>query len=135
MALEVLARMSHLLIAENKTLAGQLISPLSPLVKTHLSERKAIFELLKDMRPVLNRINETNPNITTLPLASVRFIDSLLSQGSWLDLCESCFCFYSETNELYFKFPYESILSMETDLRGRRLVVRKSYDVDKMFLN
>lgn len=100
------------MLAENKAQEQeQTIASLSPVIKVHLSSRKAIFELLKDMRPVLNRLNESNPNIVTYPLASIQVQNLEVAQASWLDLCGTHFCFYSETVNAYLKFPLEEIMS------------------------
>lgn len=115
MALEVVGRLSFLFLTANKKARNQeLIRTLSPMLKTQLTDKKTIQGLLRDMRPLLNKINESNVNIITFPLAGVALSldNNIVATSSWLDISKSeMFCFYSDKYEIYFKFPFVTVQS------------------------
>lgn len=62
------------------------------------------------MRPTLNKVNESNRNIITFATTGI-FIDSeSVAESSWLDISRSeMFCFYSDTFDVYLKFPFAQV--------------------------
>ncbi len=115
MALEVLGRICFLLLSNQaKERVQDLVRPLSPLIKIHLTDKKSISVLLRDMRPLLNKVNESNVNIITFPVASVTLGNDSIAGSSWLDIAKAeMFCFFSEKLDIYFKFPLSSVISCE----------------------
>jgi hypothetical protein len=103
MALEILARIMHLFVNSRPTKVTEYLSPLSTTVKSHLSDRKSIIQLLNDMRPVLNQVNESNANIISFPISKISLRDVLLSEASWLDCCKDIICFFSDIMGKYIK--------------------------------
>ena len=125
MALEILARTCHVLISDNASLHRDILRPLLPVVQSHLADKKSILALLKDMRPLLNRINQANPHIQTLSVTSVVCHGHHLASSTYLDFCSSCICFYSNIYEVYLKFATEDVARAERMEDGSSVQVRK----------
>jgi hypothetical protein len=117
MALEVLGRISFLLHSNPDKVPRlkSLTSTLSVVIRTQLADKKSISILLRDMRPFLNKINESNVNIITFALSSVVLGDKTISDSSWLDISKTeLFCFYSDKYDLYLKIPFNLVVSCIT---------------------
>lgn len=117
MALEVLGRISFLLHSNPDKVPRlkSLTSTLSVVIRTQLADKKSISILLRDMRPFLNKINESNVNIITFALSSVVLGDKTISDSSWLDISKTeLFCFYSDKFDLYLKIPFNLVVSCVT---------------------
>lgn len=111
MALEVLGRISFALLSQSKKDRLQtLLTRISPMLKIQLNNKKSIQSLLKDMRPILNKVNESNRNIVTFAISTVLIDSEAIADSSWLDLSRSeMFCFYSEKFDVYLKFSFAHV--------------------------
>lgn len=121
MSLEIMARISHYLYANDKGLLDSLLVHLPPILMNILKGGKnQILSLLKDMRPTLNKLNLTNINIRSYKLLSISFSsqkDDITSRkfpiNNFIDLCDEFVCFHISEIESFIRFSYKTIHSSE----------------------
>lgn len=115
MSIEILARMTYFLKSQDPIILLKLLETLPPIIKNALLvDKKKIFELLQDMRPLLNLVNQSNKNI-----ASFKTRISIISkssaktysdgESSWLDICKDVLCFGIPSKSLYIRMGYDKI--------------------------
>ena len=133
MALEILCRLSHYFLQQDMPAFQQLTSDISPALLQALSSAAAIPALLRDMRPLLNTVNTTNPNVFSFPTRCLRVATNWKkvdtertlqdAPGSYLDLCRDCVCFNLLEQEVLVRFTYQTVQRVHFDAQTHSIQV------------
>lgn len=90
---------------------------ISPVFRSAVDETKKIHSLLRDMRPLLNEINASNPSVFSLPMrcfsvgTNWKKIDTQrdVHSDGWMDLCKNDVCYNLLEKEVLLRFHYQAI--------------------------
>lgn len=131
MALEVLLREGHFLVNRNATRLQDICKNLPVVIKTKLlASKEEILTYLREMRPIINGINESNPNIESVklnnlilsfPNDSKRFI---IESTIWLDCCVNFICFQIPYNDGFIRIPKKNLIKLNIDRENSIFKVR-----------
>ena len=125
--MEVVSRLSHYYLQQDRDAFERVSVEVSPIIKDIISDPVRIPQLLRDMRPLLNNINESNPNVFSIAVAMFRIgtswkkIDTVrdVHDNGWLDLCKNDICYNLLEEEVLIRFDYQAIkkvhFSIETN--------------------
>lgn len=117
MALEVMGRLFHFYLQSKDIQPRELFLDLPSNVVAALQNSESILKLLRDMRPFLNIVNATNPNIFSFKVSTciistdwkpVNTKRTVQNYG-WLDVCKENLCFNLIEEEKLIRIPYHIV--------------------------
>ncbi len=117
MALEIVCRIAHFVIAHDRAFLQQSLASFPAGIAESLTQSStSISDLLVDMRPCLNRLNEPNPRIfsaafTAIKISAERGIDRTVDGAGWVDICEEVICFHLLELQLFVRLDVGSVLT------------------------
>jgi hypothetical protein len=140
MATEAICRIAFYLTTHDKqalmTAATRYPSEIRNIIE---GGKSTILQLLKNMRPFLNALNQGNPNIKSFPLQGINgkgFRDTKGDSAMWLDLCDEYFCSYIEEHDLFLRLKYNQLVAIKYSLASNSIIVEFQKDVlPKRFLS
>eukprot|EP00981_Chlorochromonas_danica_P002962 scaffold601_cov170-Ochromonas_danica.AAC.23 len=128
MSVEVACRISHFVIAHDLDFLNEILQGFPPILASQLnSSGSNIALLLGNMRPYLNKVNESNSSISSIPfihfsIKGLHSFDKNLSfSGGWLDICQSQLCFFLKEIQCIIRLDVGSLQSCEAENGERKL--------------
>ena len=117
MSLEIIARLSHFHLQQNPDDFDEIAEGMNPTIHNAVNDANAIPALLRNMRPLINSVNEKNPNVFSFKVQRFRIgtnwkpIDTerVLDSDGWVDICKESVCYNLCEEEALIRFKFQSI--------------------------
>ena len=131
----MICRLSHYFLQQDLPGFHAITADLSRELLNAVRDVSAIPALLRDMRPLLNGLNEHNPNVFSFHAQSLRLAtlwkkvdtERTLHGEGFLDLCRDCVCFNLTDDEVLVRFTYQTIQRVHFDATTHSIQV--SFDL------
>ena len=130
MALEILARICHVLRNQNLERVKFITQSLNERLRNTLCGSKAeILTVLRDMRPILGDINENNLNVESYRLRGMEIkykmneeVSKRAKLDAWLDLCLEKLCIQILRPPSSIRIDYDAIKSVHRDVEKETIL-------------
>jgi hypothetical protein len=115
--LESVCRLGHYLLQHDADAFHRAMKTAPHPFRDAIARPAQIPALLRDMRPLLNKINEDNPNVFSHGTSSFTIsttwrkvdIQREVHSNGWLDLCRDAVCYNLLEDEVLIRFSYQAI--------------------------